>query len=99
MEFQEACVIEIKDENEGIDRTVRWHPRRHLVLIESQIMVEKYKGRVYVRPFNLKEIGEFKEMRRTKVSWKFVSAMVDAFAKNELIQVHTEEFDAITEIN
>ena len=93
MEFQEACVIEIESENEGIDKTVRWYPRRYLVLIESQIMVEKYKGRIYVLPFNLKEIGKFKEMRRTKVSWKFAFAMVDAFAKNELIQIYTEEFD------
>lgn len=98
MEYKEACVIEIKSENEGIDKTVRWYPRRHLVLIESQIMVEKYKGRIYVRPFNLKEIGEFKEMRRIKVSWKFAFAMIDAFAKNELMQVHLEEFDTIVGI-
>lgn len=88
MEFHEACVIKIKGEN-----------GRHIVLIESQIMVEKHKGRIYVRPFNLKEIGEFKEIRRTKISWKFAAAMENAFAKNELMQVHLEEFDAITEIN
>jgi len=82
----EACVIEVK--NEGADR-------RFIVLISPQIMVEKYKGRIYVRPYSLKETGEVKEMKRLKVSHKFAAAMIDAFTKNELIQVHAEEFEGI----
>ena len=90
-ESNEACLIEVK--SESADK-----PTKFIVLISAQIMVEKYRGRIYVRPFNLKEIGEFKEMKRMKVTRKFAFAMIDAFAKNELIQVHAEEFDAIVEI-
>ncbi|MEW6617029.1 MAG: hypothetical protein AB1333_01260 [Patescibacteria group bacterium] len=94
----EACIIEIKSENEEIDKTVRWYPRRHLVLISEQIMIEKYRGRIYTRPFLLKEIGEFKEMKRVKVTEKFAYAMIDAFTKNELIQMHADEFDKVVGI-
>ncbi len=86
----EACVIEVKNEKNEFTRFI--------VLTSSQIMVEKHKGRLYIRPFNLREVGEFKEMKRLKVSHKFAAAMIDAFTKNELIQIHEDEFDTVMKI-
>jgi len=92
-----ALIIEIESENANIDKTVRWKPIRHLVIPEVGLMVEKYKGKIYVQPYNEHTIGKFKMIREVNITEKFVLLTIQEGEKNALFQIHLEEFDSVIE--
>jgi len=93
-----ALIIEIESENANIDKTVRWKPIRHLVILGVGIMVEKYKGKIYVQPYSERKIGKFKMIREVNITEKFALATIQEGEKNILFQTHLEEFDSVIEL-
>jgi len=90
-----ALIIEIESENANIDKTVRWKPIRHLAILGIGLMVERYKGKIYVQPYSERETGKFKVIREVEITEKFALATIQEGEKNALFQVNAEEFDGV----